>query len=163
LKGDLWNQCHELVIREIASQAIVNNNSEMLLVYLIPLQDASDEIEDWEKGGQLFLDYLSMIKDAQAVKTSSDVNDYILEQLHKLCVSVADRLAGLMCNNVTDRLSKSMMAKSVAKVLSTLIRQDGQKRFRKSATHLTTLPMPEDYALETLAQLSQTLVQSINA
>jgi len=43
------------------SVVILLDNKEMLMTYLMPLRDVSEEIQDWENGGQIFLDYYAML------------------------------------------------------------------------------------------------------
>jgi len=137
----------------------------MLETYLKPLSDVSSEIKDWNIGGQLYLDYFTLLDSSQKLKDSSELTDYELESIHAQCVPVADRLTQLTCANVTDRMSQSVMVKSVAKVMTSLMnRSETASHFRQQITsRICLLSMPEDQTMETLASISHSLVRAVRS
>ncbi|KGL78314.1 Nuclear pore complex protein Nup98-Nup96, partial [Tinamus guttatus] len=55
-----WNQCHKLVVRHLASDAIINENYSYLKGFLEDLSppERSALIQDWEVAGLVYLDYI---------------------------------------------------------------------------------------------------------
>uniref|UniRef100_A0A8D2MMP2 Nuclear pore complex protein Nup98-Nup96 n=1 Tax=Zonotrichia albicollis TaxID=44394 RepID=A0A8D2MMP2_ZONAL len=59
-KAGHWNQCHKLVVRHLASDAIINENYKYLKGFLEDLAppERSALIQDWERAGLVYLDYI---------------------------------------------------------------------------------------------------------
>ncbi|KAI1241412.1 hypothetical protein IHE44_0004885 [Lamprotornis superbus] len=59
-KAGHWNQCHKLVVRHLASDAIINENYKYLKGFLEDLAppERSALIQDWELAGLVYLDYI---------------------------------------------------------------------------------------------------------
>ncbi|KFR16686.1 Nuclear pore complex protein Nup98-Nup96, partial [Opisthocomus hoazin] len=63
-KAGHWNQCHKLVVRHLASDAIINENYKYLKGFLEDLAppERSALIQDWEVAGLVYLDYIRVIE-----------------------------------------------------------------------------------------------------
>jgi nuclear pore complex protein Nup98-Nup96 len=171
LQAKQWNRAHSLIISHIAPEAIVNGNHQSLCTsYLLPLAntDVSSQIQDWANGGALYLDYCNMLHHFNEFNQGSARTDYELEELRTEAVSVGSRVNKLQCRTAIDNVCQSEMAKNVAKVMTTLLSvHDGQSRQQHyvsaTASHVNSLVMPEDYALEALGHVSHALLRSAAA
>ncbi|KAM5319872.1 nuclear pore complex protein Nup98-Nup96 isoform 3-T3 [Glossophaga mutica] len=174
-KAGHWNHCHKLVIRHLASDAIINENYDYLKGFLEDLAppERSSLIQDWETSGLVYLDYirvLEMIHHIQQVECSG----YELEQLQTKVTSLCNRVEQIHCYNAKDRLAQSDMAKRVANLLRVVLSlqhapdatsdstpDPQQVPLRLLAPHIGRLPMPEDYALEELRSLTQSYLREL--
>ncbi|KAF6105221.1 nucleoporin 98 and 96 precursor [Phyllostomus discolor] len=174
-KAGHWNHCHKLVIRHLASDAIINENYDYLKGFLEDLAppERSGLIQDWETSGLVYLDYirvLDMIHHIQQVECSG----YELEQLQTKVTSLCNRVEQIQCYNAKDRLAQSDMAKRVANLLRVVLSlqhapdatsdstpDPQQVPLRLLAPHIGRLPMPEDYALEELRSLTQSYLREL--
>ncbi|XP_036991657.2 nuclear pore complex protein Nup98-Nup96 isoform X4 [Artibeus jamaicensis] len=173
-KAGHWNHCHKLVIRHLASDAIINENYDYLKGFLEDLAppERSSLIQDWETSGLVYLDYiqvLEMIHHIQQVECSG----YELEQLQTKVTSLCNRVEQIQCYNAKDRLAQSDMAKRVANLLRVVLSlqhpdatsdstpDPQQVPLRLLAPHIGRLPMPEDYALEELRSLTQSYLREL--
>lgn len=175
-KAGHWNHCHKLIIRYLASDAIINENYDYLKGFLEDLAppERSSLIQDWETSGLVYLDYIrimEMLQHIQQVECSS----YELEQLNTKVTSLCIRIEQIHCYNVKDRLAQSDMAKRIANLLrvvlslqlttpdvaSDSIPDHRQVPLRLLAPHIGRLPLPEDYALEELRSLTQSYLREL--
>ncbi|XP_045673746.1 nuclear pore complex protein Nup98-Nup96 isoform X4 [Phyllostomus hastatus] len=174
-KAGHWNHCHKLIVRHLASDAIINENYDYLKGFLEDLAppERSGLIQDWETSGLVYLDYirvLDMIHHIQQVECSG----YELEQLQTKVTSLCNRVEQIQCYNAKDRLAQSDMAKRVANLLRVVLSlqhapdatsdstpDPQQVPLRLLAPHIGRLPMPEDYALEELRSLTQSYLREL--
>ncbi|XP_036715493.1 nuclear pore complex protein Nup98-Nup96 isoform X7 [Balaenoptera musculus] len=174
-KAGHWNRCHKLVIRHLASDAIINENYDYLKGFLEDLAppERSSLIQDWETSGLVYLDYIRVIEMLHHIQ-QVDCSGYELEQLHTKVTSLCNRIEQIQCYNAKDRLAQSDMAKRVANLLRVVLSlqhapdatsdstPDPQRvPLRLLAPHIGRLPMPEDYALEELRSLTQSYLREL--
>uniref|UniRef100_A0A4X1V737 Nuclear pore complex protein Nup98-Nup96 n=1 Tax=Sus scrofa TaxID=9823 RepID=A0A4X1V737_PIG len=174
-KAGHWNRCHKLVIRHLASDAIINENYDYLKGFLEDLAppERSSLIQDWETSGLVYLDYIRVIEMLRRIQ-QVDCSGYELEQLHTKVTSLCTRIEQIQCHNAKDRLAQSDMAKRVANLLRVVLSlqhapdaasestPDPQRvPLRLLAPHIGRLPMPEDYALEELRSLTQSYLREL--
>ncbi|XP_007173711.2 nuclear pore complex protein Nup98-Nup96 isoform X9 [Balaenoptera acutorostrata] len=174
-KAGHWNRCHKLVIRHLASDAIINENYDYLKGFLEDLAppERSSLIHDWETSGLVYLDYIRVIEMLHHIQ-QVDCSGYELEQLHTKVTSLCNRIEQIQCYNAKDRLAQSDMAKRVANLLRVVLSlqhapdatsdstPDPQRvPLRLLAPHIGRLPMPEDYALEELRSLTQSYLREL--
>ncbi|KAM3677334.1 nuclear pore complex protein Nup98-Nup96 isoform 5-T5 [Ammospiza maritima maritima] len=172
-KAGHWNQCHKLVVRHLASDAIINENYKYLKGFLEDLAppERSALIQDWELAGLVYLDYIRVNEMLDRIQ-QLDVSTYELERLHTKVTSLCNRIEQLQCHTAKDRLAQSDMAKRVANVLRAVLSlQQGPEAgpepaeprvpLRLLAPHIGRLPMPEDYALEELRGLTQAYLREL--
>nr|XP_045000918.1 nuclear pore complex protein Nup98-Nup96 isoform X2 [Jaculus jaculus] len=174
-KAGHWNHCHKLVIRHLASDAIINENYDYLKGFLEDLAppERSSLIQDWETSGLVYLDYIRVIEMLHRIQ-QVDCSGYELEQLHTKVTSLCNRIEQIQCHNAKDRLAQSDMAKRVANLLRVVLSlqhapdatsdstPDPQRiPLRLLAPHIGRLPMPEDYALEELRGLTQSYLREL--
>lgn len=158
LKAGQWNKAHQLILNHLASKAIVNENFADLKCLLCELgsPEISSTIEDWDTGGRVFLDYITMIETLQQLQQSEpSANE--LDKLQSEVCQLSRCIIGLKCHTATDRLCQSEMAKRAANLMRTLLQMkaDGDDINEMLVTQTTDLPLPEDYALQELHQLTR--------
>ncbi|NWU53740.1 NUP98 protein, partial [Dromas ardeola] len=174
-KAGHWNQCHKLVVRHLASDAIINENYMYLKGFLEDLAppERSALIQDWEMAGLVYLDYIRVIEMLDQIQ-QLDCSTYELERLHTKVTSLCNRIEQIQCHNAKDRLAQSDMAKRVANLLRVVLSlqhapepvsdstPDLQRiPLRLLAPHVGRLSMPEDYALEELRSLTQSYLREL--
>ncbi|NXI48323.1 NUP98 protein, partial [Galbula dea] len=170
-----WNQCHKLVVRYLASDAIINENYMYLKGFLEDLAPAerSALIQDWEVAGLVYLDYIRVIEMLDRMQ-QLDFSTYELEKLHTKVTSLCNRIEQIQCHNAKDRLAQSDMAKRTANLLRVVLSLQHSPELlsdsspdlqcvplRLLAPHIERLPMPEDYALEELRSLTQAYLREL--
>uniref|UniRef100_A0A8C0F127 Nuclear pore complex protein Nup98-Nup96 n=1 Tax=Bubo bubo TaxID=30461 RepID=A0A8C0F127_BUBBB len=149
-KAGHWNQCHKLVVRHLASDAIINENYKYLKGFLedLALPERSALIQDWEVAGLVYLDYIRVIEMLDRIQ-QLDCSTYELERLHTKVTSLCNRIEQIQCRSAKDRLAQSDMAKRVANLLRVV---------------LSLQPLAEateDYALEELRGLTQSYLREL--
>ncbi|NWX20069.1 NUP98 protein, partial [Aegotheles bennettii] len=168
-KAGHWNQCHKLVVRHLASDAIINEDYKYLKGFLEDLAppERSALIQDWEVAGLVYLDYIHVIEMLDRIQ-QLDCSTYELEQLHTEVTSLCNRIEQIQCHSAKDRLAQSDMAKRLANLLRVVLslqqapEPDLQRvPLRLLAPHIGRLPMPEDYALEELRSLTQSYLREL--
>ncbi|XP_072183155.1 nuclear pore complex protein Nup98-Nup96 isoform X3 [Excalfactoria chinensis] len=174
-KAGHWNQCHKLVVRHLASDAIINEDYKYLKGFLEDLSppERSALIQDWELAGLVYLDYIRVIEMVDRIQ-QLDCSTYELERLHTKVTSLCNRIEQIQCHNARDRLAQSDMAKRIANLLRVVLSlqhspeplAEGSPELhrvplRLLAPHVGRLPMPEDYALEELRGLTQSYLREL--
>ncbi|KAL7844543.1 hypothetical protein SRHO_G00230820 [Serrasalmus rhombeus] len=168
-KAGHWNHCHRLVIQNLASDCIINDNHDYLMEFLegLAVPERSVQIQDWDTSGRVYLDYIRVIQTLQAIQRMESPG-YELERLHTEVTSLCSRIELLPCSKAKDRLAQSEMAKRVANILRVVLslQQGGEGTpdprhipLCHLAPHIGRLPMPEDYALEELRSLTQSYLR----
>uniref|UniRef100_A0A3B4CC02 Nuclear pore complex protein Nup98-Nup96 n=1 Tax=Pygocentrus nattereri TaxID=42514 RepID=A0A3B4CC02_PYGNA len=170
-KAGHWNHCHRLVIQNLASDCIINDNHDYLMEFLegLAVPERSVQIQDWDTSGRVYLDYIRVIQTLQAIQRVPQKSPgYELERLHTEVTSLCSRIELLPCSKAKDRLAQSEMAKRVANILRVVLslQQGGEGTpdprhipLCHLAPHIGRLPMPEDYALEELRSLTQSYLR----
>lgn len=173
-KAGHWNQCHKLVTRHLASDAIINEKYEYLKRFLEDLAspERSTLIQDWDTAGMVYLDYIYIIEMLNRIK--QEFSGYELERLHTKVTSLCSRIEQLQCHNAKDRLAQSEMAKRIANILRVVLSLQHSPESTSDSTpdlqrvplrllgpHIGRLPMPEDYALEELRSLTQSYLREL--
>ncbi|KAJ9574028.1 hypothetical protein L9F63_008554, partial [Diploptera punctata] len=159
IKAGLWNKSHQVIMRHIAADAVVNENYEYLrdlLVELVPT-DRSSTVSGWGNEGQLLWDYLRIVAQVDALLAKQDVGfGYQLEKLQPQLSALCARINMLPCPTAMDKLCQSEIAKRTMHVVrNVLMLQKGEYGVspRVLAHLVSQLPLPEDYALQELRQV----------
>ncbi|XP_015686037.1 nuclear pore complex protein Nup98-Nup96-like, partial [Protobothrops mucrosquamatus] len=107
-KAGHWNQCHQLVVRHLASDAIINENYTYLKGFLEDLSspERCSLIQGWDTAGLVFLDYLQVIEMVNRIQ-QLDCTGYELEELHSKVISLCSRIELVQCHSAKDRLAQS--------------------------------------------------------
>ncbi|XP_078258062.1 LOW QUALITY PROTEIN: nuclear pore complex protein Nup98-Nup96 [Rhinoraja longicauda] len=159
-----WSHCHQLVVKHLASDAIINENYSYLKFFLgrLALPECTLHIQDWETAGAVFHDYIHVM---EMVRGIAEVDNpvYQLEKIHTELISLCSRIDLIPCLAAKDRLAQADMAKQLANTLRTvLLLQQGESGpggrarlpLRLLAPCIRRLPLPEDYALQELRGLT---------
>ncbi|XP_067889099.1 nuclear pore complex protein Nup98-Nup96 isoform X2 [Heterodontus francisci] len=170
-----WNECHQLVVKHLASDAIINENYSYLKYFLgkLALPECSLQIQDWDTAGAVFYDYIRVMETVRGIGEVENPT-YELERIHTEVMSLCSRIELIECLSAKDRLAQSDMAKQIANMLRTVL---GLQHSAESpgdrapslqhvplcllAPYIRKLPMPEDYALEELRSLTQTYLREL--
>ncbi|XP_075994030.1 nuclear pore complex protein Nup98-Nup96 isoform X2 [Genypterus blacodes] len=165
-----WSQCHRLLIQHLASDCIINDNHDYLLGFLegLAVPERSATIQDWDTAGRLYLDYIRVLKTLQHIQQMENAG-YELQRLFSDVTSLCTRIELLPCATAKDRLAQSEMAKRVANILRVVLSlQQGEGSadplaipLAQLAPHISRLPMPEDYTLEELRELTQSYLRQL--
>lgn len=165
LKAGHWYTSHSLLIRRIAPDAIINENYDYLKNFLeeFCLPDRVSTISNWGTGGQVFLDYIHLSQTVEKI-IEGELNAYELERLQPEVTSLCKRVKNVICLTAKDRLCVSEMAKKTANLLKVVISlQTGTADMdcrtaplptRILASHISNLPLPEDYFMQELQALT---------
>ncbi|CAH1777571.1 unnamed protein product [Owenia fusiformis] len=171
LKAGFWNDSHRIILRHIASEAIINENEDYLRQFLdeIARPERSSTVHDWNIGGRVFLDYINLNAALEELKKGQP-SAYDIERLQPEVTSLCNRVGNLACHNAHDRLCQSEMAKKTAVLLRTLLTLQGVAvkgtnivPTKLLAPQVGKLPMPEDYALQELRELTRSYMLELTA
>ncbi|XP_060682361.1 nuclear pore complex protein Nup98-Nup96 isoform X1 [Hemiscyllium ocellatum] len=175
IEAGQWNKCHQLVVRYLASDAIINENYSYLKYFLerLAIPECSLQIQDWETAGAVFYDYICIMETVRGIGEVENPT-YELEKIHNEVMSLCSRIELIECVSAKDRLAQSDMAKQIANMLRTVLglqhsaESPGDRApslqhipLRLLAPYIRKLPMPEDYALEELRSLTQSYLREL--
>ncbi|PNF16103.1 Nuclear pore complex protein Nup98-Nup96 [Cryptotermes secundus] len=159
IKAALWTKSHEVIMKYIAADAIVNENYKYLhnlLEALVPVERSST-ISGWNNRGQLLWDYLKIVAEVDTVLANQDLAaGYQLEKLQPQLSGLCARINMLPCPTAMDRLCQSEIAKRTVHVVRNVLllqKGVGGVSSRVLAHLVTQLPLPEDYAQQELRQV----------
>ncbi|XP_041462451.1 nuclear pore complex protein Nup98-Nup96-like isoform X3 [Lytechinus variegatus] len=181
LKAGRWNDCHMVLIKKIAANAIINESYGFLKGVLDELSyvERSSLIQDWSTNGQVYLDFIN-INERLVELGRREPTTFEVEKLHPDIASLCLRVGGVYCQTVKDRVCRSEMAKRTANMMKavltlqqeSLANAAGSSPTRQPnplipsrllAPHVTKLPLPEDYSLQELRQLTRSYTQELTA
>ncbi|XP_054715876.1 nuclear pore complex protein Nup98-Nup96-like [Uloborus diversus] len=168
LKAGYWNKSHDIVIKHLASDAVINEDYDYLLKYLseLSLPERSCSILDWASGGQVYLDYINMCRMVEGV-LSRETSAYDLEKFTPQVISLCKRLSSVPTPNLKDRLSIAEMAKKTATILRSIAILQASRTKKNTFTSLTryfkNLPMPYDYAESENRFLAHCFVEEVTS
>ncbi|GFT07519.1 nuclear pore complex protein Nup98-Nup96 [Nephila pilipes] len=136
LKAESWSESHDIVIKYLASDAVINEDYDYLMKYLneLSVPERSCTILDWSNGGQ------------------RETSAYDLEKFTPEVVSLCQRLSNIPAYSLKDRLSIAEMAKKTATILRSISilqasRTKNNNLLTMLASSIKNLPMPYDYAV----------------
>uniref|UniRef100_A0A8C4R700 Nuclear pore complex protein Nup98-Nup96 n=1 Tax=Eptatretus burgeri TaxID=7764 RepID=A0A8C4R700_EPTBU len=160
LQAGHYNDCHRLVLRHIASDAVINGELGYLKTFLEVLgrPQCSSLVQDWEDGGGVFLEYIRVTEALQRLQAGVDDEARELEAWFTSLISLGLRLERLPCRNCRDMLCQAEMANRVTNMLHVALSlrsrdADSGTAFTdllNSLQHLSKLPLTDDSALENL-------------
>uniref|UniRef100_A0A4W3IU74 Nuclear pore complex protein Nup98-Nup96 n=1 Tax=Callorhinchus milii TaxID=7868 RepID=A0A4W3IU74_CALMI len=171
-----WNACHQLVVSQLASDAIINEKHSYLQQFLERLAqpESRAHIQDWDNAGSIFLQYIRITQNLKYHKCVFPCGGYELERLHTDVMSLCGRIQLIQCHTARDQLAQSDMAKKMSNMMRVVLSMQHSEEVGGEmvpdlqrvpvcllAPHLRQLPMPEDYALEELRSLTQVYLQEL--
>ncbi|XP_033098502.1 nuclear pore complex protein Nup98-Nup96-like [Anneissia japonica] len=171
LKAGCWNECHKIVMCQLAADAFIDENFTYLKEFLCELSpdDRSSSIQDWSTNGLVFLDFILILEKLHELQHGGG-SAFDLEKLHPQLASLCSRVVSLQCRSAKDRLCRSEMSKKLANMMKVVLRlqnesTDDSDRIpsRLLAHHVGKLPMPEDYGLEEQRLLARSYMLELTA
>ncbi|XP_038055472.1 nuclear pore complex protein Nup98-Nup96-like isoform X2 [Patiria miniata] len=173
LQAGHWNESHSVIIKHLAADAIISENYNYLLGLLKELvpSDRSITIQDWATNGQVFLDFINIVQRLDHLQRTEPTT-YELEKLYPDVASLCSRVGSVTCRTAKDRLCQSEMAKRTANVMKAVLTLQQQSLqpdkpvhipSRLLAPHVGKLPMPEDYGLQELRELTRSYMVELTA
>ncbi|PIK59287.1 putative nuclear pore complex protein [Apostichopus japonicus] len=173
-----WNDCHRVVIRDIAADCIINENYTYLRSYLdvLGMEENCCLIQDWNTNGQVYLDFIR-IRERIAELEQGEPSIAELERLHPDIASLCQRVGSVKCNNAKDRLSVAEMSKRTANMMKIVLslqqgsemkvvtggKEPGPIQSHLLVPHINKLPLPEDYTLQELRQLARSCLVELTS
>uniref|UniRef100_UPI00358FCD80 nuclear pore complex protein Nup98-Nup96 isoform X3 n=1 Tax=Myxine glutinosa TaxID=7769 RepID=UPI00358FCD80 len=161
LQAEHYNDCHRLVLKHIASDAVINGELGYLKAFLEVLgrPQCSSLVQDWEDGGGVFLEYIRVTEALQRLQAGVENEARELEAWFTSLISLGLRLERLPCLNCRDKLCQAEMANRVTNMLHVALslrsRDAGSSTsftdLLHSLQHLSKLPLTDDSALENLS------------
>ncbi|XP_071847086.1 nuclear pore complex protein Nup98-Nup96-like isoform X3 [Apostichopus japonicus] len=172
-----WNDCHRVVMRDIAADCIINENYTYLRSYLdvLGMEENCCLIQDWNTNGQVYLDFIR-IRERIAELEQGEPSIAELERLHPDIASLCQRVGSVKCNNAKDRLSVAEMSKRTANMMKIVLslqgsemkvvtggKEPGPIQSHLLVPHINKLPLPEDYTLQELRQLARSCLVELTS
>lgn len=170
IKAEQWSHAHDVVVKKIAPDAIVNDDYEFLYALLTELAAAavSNGIIKWDIAGEVFFDFISVDMEVKKLllERREDEGAAVgsLERLKPKVTSLCSRVSSLEVSTAKERLCQSEIAKRVAHLMRAVLSLEpgsSEAASRMLAQHLSQLPLPEDYALQELRTLARSYMMEI--
>lgn len=166
--AESWNKAHEIIMRHLAADAIINENYDYIraLLELLTANSAS-VISEWANQGQLILDYMkitSEIKKLLNTETGTSNIGYDLELLSPELTSLCSKINMFPCGTVKHKLCQAEIAKTtfqLARSLFILHYNDNQEARGILVNLISELPLPEDYAQQELRPIINNCVNEM--
>ncbi|XP_033229340.1 nuclear pore complex protein Nup98-Nup96-like [Belonocnema kinseyi] len=159
-KAEQWNKAHEVIIENLAADAIINENYDYLKSLLSPLmqEDSHNMISGWAHQGQLLWDYIEVTSEIKSLLQAPDCTGlgYKLELLQPQLTSLCSKINLFPCPTAKHRLCQAEIAKRTLQLARSLLmlQSNDNKITGRVLVHLISqLPLPEDYAQQELRPL----------
>ncbi|XP_075738366.1 nuclear pore complex protein Nup98-96 isoform X2 [Rhipicephalus microplus] len=162
LKGGIWNEAHETIVRHLATEAVIDDKLGELAELLQPLIEHSDQIQNWSTGGKVFHDFLCVCNTMKKA-TEGDLGTYDLEAIRPAVLSLCGSISSLVCRTTRDRLCQAEIAKKTAMVLQLITSADSgapDSAMHAACHNIELLSMPEDYSIEDFELLARTCTEN---
>ena len=162
-----YNRAHQILTSKIAPEAIVNEDYDFLFALLNELSELRAdndlvEIENWQNGGSVFLDFISVDREIRDRVLAHGEVDRI-DRLRPLVTGLCSRISLLRTETPLERLCQSEIAKRTAHFVRAVmsVGAAGTSAAAVMAQQLSSLPLPDDYALQELRTLTRTYMMEI--
>lgn len=161
LRAARWNEAHQVIVTHLAADAIVNENYSYIMSYLdeLTVPDRCMTILNWNTSGKVFHDFVSLMHTVENLKEEK-MSPYDQERLLPEVRSLCGRVRHIPCLRALDRLCQSHMAKGTMSMLRRIGTMQSSSTDATSNTELlaqvlTSMPLPEDYTLQELRELTR--------
>jgi len=168
LVAERWGEAHQVLVKDIAPDCIIGQEYQYLSRLLAQLAPPTiaDNITGWPTQGWVYHQFISV---EQAVSTLLQARDeatihYELEKLKPSVSSLCRAVGHIPVETPKERLAQSEIAKKVAhlmRAVHTMVGSTSANTARQLAEHLSTLPLPEDYALQEMRSLTRSYMMEI--
>ena len=166
LSAESWNEAHEVIVKKIAPDAIINQDYDFffsLLEDLANIDDPSAKVTNWSTQGQVYHDFITVdlkIRDLIEKRDETSVA-YDIQTLRPKVMSLCGRIKSLPVNCAKERLCQSEIAKKMAHLARVVLDLDSESGASQEnqteilAQNLAQLPLPDDYMLQELRTLNR--------
>ncbi|QQP50555.1 Nucleoporin 98kDa [Caligus rogercresseyi] len=177
LKAKRWNPAHDVLIKHIAPDAIINEDYDFLHKVLGELADNDPltHVSGWSLSGQILYDFLNVDADVKALKRILEGEEKkgslesLIDKLKPKVISLCGRISKLRTETAKERLCQSEIAKRMAYLMRAVLTADASlggaasraQASRILAETLCQLPLPDDYALQELRNLTKNYMLEI--
>ncbi|XP_077519119.1 nuclear pore complex protein Nup98-96 isoform X3 [Amblyomma americanum] len=162
LKGELWNEAHDTIVHHLATDAIIDDKLDELADLLRPLAENCGSVQNWNIGGKVFHDFLSVC-DTIRKATQGDLSAYDLEAIRPAVLSLCGTVSCLTCKTPRDRLCQAEIAKKTSLVLQLITSAESgalDNIAHSACRNIERLSMPDDYSIGDFELLARTFTQN---
>jgi len=170
IQAESWTEAHTVIVKEIAPDAIISQEYhylQSLLASLAPPEVAS-VIPGWASAGKVYYQFISVdqsVADLLERRDEASVG-YDLERLRPDVSQLCRAVSKIPVTSCKERLAQSEIAKKVAHLMRAVMSLEAgggtdASTARQLAENLSTLPLPEDYALQELRTLTRSYMIEI--
>jgi len=170
LLAERWQEAHKVIVAEIAPEAIIGQEYDYLHSLLSQLSPThiSEHIPGWPSQGQVYYQFICVERSVGSLLASRDETSvqYELERLRPSVSGLCRAVATIPVTTARERLAQSEIAKKVAHLMRAVHcvfegAPASGSTARQLAEHLSSLPLPEDYALQELRSLTRSYMMEI--
>ena len=116
LSAESWNEAHEVIVKKIAPDAIINQDYEFffsLLEDLANIDDPAAKVTNWSTQGQVYHDFITVdLKIRELIEKRDETSvAYDIQTLRPKVMSLCGRIKSLPVNCAKERLCQSEIAK----------------------------------------------------
>ncbi|CAB3984036.1 nuclear pore complex Nup98-Nup96-like [Paramuricea clavata] len=159
------------LLRDITKSKEEYESIKELLVEIAPRENSS-QVNHWNTGGQIYLDYIKLWEKFNDIKNGLLVpNVYQLEKMQTKVSSLCYRISQLPSKTATDRLCQSDMGTMCANFLKIIAKElavqsdESETSYHTHssvlAPHIEKLPLPEDCCLTELRELASSYIDEL--
>jgi len=170
LLAERWQEAHEVIVKEIAPEAVIGQEYDYLHRLLGQLAPAeiSEHIPGWSSQGQVYYQFISIERSVESLLATRDEASvqYELERLRPSVSQLVRAVGTIPATTARERLAQSEIAKKVAHLMRAVHSvfegaPASGSTARQLAESLSGLPLPEDYALQELRCLTRSYMREI--
>jgi len=168
IQSEEWNAAHEVVVKEIAPDSIIGNNSyEYFYDLLKELEKHKESITSWNIRGAIYYDFISVDLEVNHLVAERDETKvgYYMEKLRPQVTNICSRINSLDTSNAKNRLCQAEIAKKVAHLMRAVVslqhKDDLEMDSYELSQQLAQLPLPEDYELQELRTLTRIYMKEL--
>ena len=159
LRAEAWNEAHQIIVKKIAPDAIINQDYEFFFSLLQDLSkiDPESKVTNWNTQGQVYFDFITIdLKLQELLEKRDEANiAYEIQTLKPKVMSLCGRIKSLHVTCAKERLSQSEIAKKMAHLTRVVLDLQGGDQAEILAQNLAQLPLPDDYMLQELRTLNR--------
>lgn len=155
LKARQWSQAHEVILRHIAPDAIINDNIDFLKSLLEQFEDTR-KVSNWALQGQILLDYIQLNEKFEGLQESGenlmeeDV-ELILERLKQKLSDLCSVIKQFPCPTSKHRLCQNEISQRLAFIIRCFYANtQGNSSCALMRIAMDKLPLSQEYAQQEL-------------
>ena len=164
LRAEQWNEAHEVIVKKIAPDAIINEDYEFFFSLLEDLASLETKVSNWSHQGQVYYDFISVdLKIKELLDKRDETNiQYQIQILRPKVMSLCSRINSLPVKSAKERLCQSEIAKRMAHLTRVVLEMENSgQQSEILAQNLAQLPLPDDYMLQELRTINRIHMQEL--